>query len=432
VALTSTQDAIAKGNGVSATPTGASGCTLPINTGLINVDVSCGTASAATDASGNPTATGSGDVAGVSVNLSLSSVLGQLLGGLPSAGSLCASAPAASTSAGSGSGALDATLSGLLSTVNKILPTQLNPTSVAGGTDAAGACSIIGGLLTQLGGTSGVGALVTGLLNTVLGLTGGNAATVSPLSITVGGSTSSVSTSNGVVTDSVVQQPVDINLFGFADLKVAPTTASVALNLSTGQVTPACNAGLVSYSTGGGLPNFINIPAINGLVDQLLTILGSVSKTLETTLDNLLGDLINYTPGAPNLFTCKTTGPGTTASASVGILNLGILDNLLGTGIDGVDVSAGDVSVSGSATTATPAVTTAAATPAPPAINPAPAAATAVPNVTTVHTGEFWSGSLPIILLTGMGLAGVMLIGRRRIFSVARSMNSIARRRGGQ
>jgi hypothetical protein len=31
-----------------------------------------------------------------------------------------------------------------------------------------------------------------------------------------------------------------------------------------------------------------------------------------------------------------------------------------------------------------------------------------------------------------MGLAGAMLIGRRRLLSVARSMNHIARRRGGQ
>ncbi len=55
-----------------------------------------------------------------------------------------------------------------------------------------------------------------------------------------------------------------------------------------------------------------------------------------------------------------------------------------------------------------------------------------VPNVTTVHTGEFWSGTLPIILLAGMGLAGIMLIGRRRFFSVACLINPIARRRGGQ
>jgi hypothetical protein len=49
-----------------------------------------------------------------------------------------------------------------------------------------------------------------------------------------------------------------------------------------------------------------------------------------------------------------------------------------------------------------------------------------------VHTGEFWSGTLPIVLLVGMGLAGALLIGRRRILSVARSINinPLTRRRG--
>jgi hypothetical protein len=51
--------------------------------------------------------------------------------------------------------------------------------------------------------------------------------------------------------------------------------------------------------------------------------------------------------------------------------------------------------------------------------------------VTLVHTGEFWAGPLPIILLSGMGLAGMLLIGRRRIFSVARPLPLITRRRGG-
>jgi hypothetical protein len=54
-----------------------------------------------------------------------------------------------------------------------------------------------------------------------------------------------------------------------------------------------------------------------------------------------------------------------------------------------------------------------------------------VPNVTTVHTGELWSGSRPVIL-AGMGLAGALLIGRRRIVAVARSINPLTRRRASQ
>ena len=143
VALDSTQDAVANGAGKTGTPSTPQNCTLPINTGLINVDVSCGSASASEDANGNPTASGTGSLANVSISLSLTSVLQQLLGGsLPAASSICGGVPAASTTAGSNTSQLSSTVQGLLNTVNGILPAgqSLNPTSVAGGSDlAAGA-----------------------------------------------------------------------------------------------------------------------------------------------------------------------------------------------------------------------------------------------------------------------------------------------------
>ena len=436
-ALDSTQDAVANGAGKTGTPSTPQNCTLPINTGLINVDVSCGSASASEDANGNPTASGTGSLANVSISLSLTSVLQQLLGGsLPAASSICGGVPAATTTAGSNTSQLSSTVQGLLNTVNGILPAgqNLNPTSVAGGSDLAGGCSVLGGLLTQIGaagGSSPVSGIVTGILDQVLGLTGGNAVSVQPLSIDLGGSTTAVSTSGNVVTDSVTQHAVDVNLFGLADLQVAPTTAAVALDRSTGTVTPSCNAGLVSYSTNGSLPTFVNITQLNALVSQILTALGSSGSALSSALGALLTGIISYNPDG-NLLTCDTSAPGTTASAKVGVLNLGLLTGLMG----GVGLNVGDVSVSGSSTVATPAVATAATTATPaaavPAATPAAAAApAAVPNVTSVHTGEFWAGPLPIILMAGMGLGGLMLIGRRRIASVARSLSPIARRRGG-
>ncbi len=102
LAATSTQDAVAKGDGVTATPTGSSACAVPLDSGLLNVNVSCGTASASEDGSGNPTASGTGSLANVSISLSLTDVLQSLLGGsLPSASSVCNDAPAASSTAGS-------------------------------------------------------------------------------------------------------------------------------------------------------------------------------------------------------------------------------------------------------------------------------------------------------------------------------------------
>jgi hypothetical protein len=431
-----TSDAVAKGNGVTATPTGGNSCTLPVNLGIVNVDVSCGTATASEDATGNPTASGSGSLAGVSVNLSLSSLLG--LGS--AAGTLCSGVSAANGTGGAGLGSLTGTLGSLLTPVNGLLAGLglggLNGSTVNSSSTSTGVCSLLGGLLNTLSGSTtnsaGLGIL-SGLLNGLLGLAGGNSTIgLQPLSINVGGSTTSVTTSGNVVTDAVTQKAAEINLFGLADLQVTPTTASVALDRSTGIVTPSCQAGVLSFSTASGLQQFLSLPP--GVLSQLNSLLGQLSNTLNSltsALSTLIGDLLQYSETG-NLMSCDVSAPGPTAHADVSIANAGLLSGLLSAADGGVRLAVGDVSASGSATTATPAVTTAAATPAAPAANPAAAAPTAVPNVTTVHTGEFWSGSLPIILLTGMGLAGVMLIGRRRIFSVARSMNSIARRRGGQ
>ena len=432
LAATSTQDAVAKGNGVTATPTGSSACAVPVDSGLLNVNVSCGTASASEDGNGNPTASGTGSLANVSISLSLTDVLQSLLGGsLPSASSVCNDAPAASSTAGSNTNPLSPAVESVLGTANSILPPNLalNATSVAGGSDVTGECSVLSGLLTQLDAASAsspVTGLVSGILNQLLGLTGGHAATVQPLTIDLGGSTSSVSTSGNVVTDSVTQHAVDVNLFGFADLQVAPTTASVALDRSTGTVTPSCNAGVVSYSTNGSLPTFVNITQLTGLVNQILTEVGA-SSALSSALGSLLSGIIDYNPDG-NLLTCDTSAPGTTASAKVGVLNLGLLSAVEG----GVGLNVGDVDVTGSSTVATPAVATSPSSPTPatPAAVVAPAPA-AVPNVTSVHTGEYWAGTLPIILMAGMGLAGLLLTGRRRVASFARSLNPTNRRRGG-
>ncbi len=433
LASSSTQDAVASGNGVTASPTGSSACPIPLNTPLIDVDVTCGSASASVDGNGNPTANGAGSLAKVSISLSLTDFLQSLIGGsLPSASSVCDDVPAASGTAGSNSSPLPSSVQSLLGTVNGILPANLalNPSSVAGGSSLSGECSVLSGLLSQLdaaGGTSPVTGLVTGILNQVLGLTGSNAAALEPLIIQLGGSTSSVSTSGNVVTDSVTQNTLEVNLFGLADLQVAPTTAAVALDRSTGTVTPSCNAGLVSYSTSGSLPTFVNITQLTSLVNEILAQAGA-SSALGSALGSLLTGIIDYNPDG-NLLTCDTSAPGTTASAKVGVVNVGLLSALEG----GIGLNVGDVSATGSSTNATPAVATSPATPATPATPAAVpvAAPAAVPGVTTVHTGEFWAGTLPVFLLAGMGLAGLLLIGRRRVASLARSLSSPLRRRGG-
>ena len=282
-ALHSTQEAVAHGSGVTATPTGASGCTIPLNAGIINVDVSCGTASASEDASGNPTATGTGSLANVSVSLTLSNVLQNFMGvaNLSSVSGICSGVSAAKTTGGSNTTGLDSTLTSLLGSANGLLGgVPLVGSSVAAGSDTTGACSIIGGLLNSVSGSSsGAGLTVlTGILNQLLGLAGGNAAAIAPLTINIGGSTTAVSTNGNVVTDSTEQRAIEVNLFGLADLQVAPTTASVALDRTTGVVTPSCNAGVLSYSAGSGAQQFLNLTA---LTSTLNTLLGQLSSTLD-------------------------------------------------------------------------------------------------------------------------------------------------------
>jgi hypothetical protein len=48
-----------------------------------------------------------------------------------------------------------------------------------------------------------------------------------------------------------------------------------------------------------------------------------------------------------------------------------------------------------------------------------------------MHTGEYWPGTAPVFVLAGTSLAGLLLIGRRRIVSLVRSFSSSNRRRGG-
>jgi hypothetical protein len=341
---------------------------------------------------------------------------------------------AASTTGGASTGGLTGPLGTLIGTVNGLLSglslPGLNGSTVNSSSTTAGACSLLGGVLNDVTGAGGNAAglgILSGILNQLLGVTGGNGVGISPLTVDLGGSTTAVSTNGNVVTDSVEQHAVDINLFGLADLQVAPTTAAVALDRSTGVVTPSCNAGVVSYSVASGVQQFLQLGSLTQLVNNILAQLSGALNNLTSALSGLIGELLAYNPTG-NLLNCSVSAPGATAHATVGVANAGLLTGLMG----GIGLNVGDVTVSGSATTATPAaVTTSAATPAAPAAAPA-AAPTAVPNVTTVHTGEFWSGSLPIILLVGMGLAGAMLIGRRRILGAARSINPIARRRSGQ
>src|SRR6202042_3622974 len=101
-----------------------------------------------------------------------------------------------------------------------------------------------------------------------------------------------------------------------------------------------------------------------------------------------------------------TPGQGS-GSAQAGDVELDLLTGISG----GIDLNLVTSQRSADGAPAAPALPA----PVPPAAAPAAAAPSVVPNVTSVHTGEFWAGPLPIVLLVGMGLTGLLLVARRRI-----------------
>jgi hypothetical protein len=190
VLISTTQRASTSGINGTGTPTPSTACLLPLNLGLIDADVACGTASATTDGLGFPTATGEGYLGKVTVSLDLDQLgLGGLLG-TGTVGDLCGTS---STSTGT-TAVPQSIVSGLLGSVNTLLGgvgDGLLPTSILSSSSStgplSGVCSILSGLTGELG---GVGGLLSGLTGT------------SPLlSITLGDSTSNVSSTDAAGSD---------------------------------------------------------------------------------------------------------------------------------------------------------------------------------------------------------------------------------------
>jgi hypothetical protein len=435
-----TQKAVQNGANGSVAPGAACVANLPLV--LVTITVGCGNASAS-EANGKPTAEGDGSILGGSVNLTLGSALSGMGIALPSLSNApCAgvSTPAASSTPGSNTAPLTGAASSLLGTVTSItsalkLPTLL-PSTVSTDSPTDSTCSILGGLANEINGVPVLGPLVAGLvngtsLNSVMG--------TSLLSVSAVESKSTVATGtnngDGTETASAIGDALDVNvLSGTLDIKVVPAVASATVDTTTGTTTENCTPGLIQVTVNNGTPNLVSLQPLGTALNQLLSALEA------TALQPLLDALLSVpAPGVLNCDAPVSSGP-TSTSVTGGIANLELLPVAGAGGLLGVSVN--DVSASASATTAnsspstspssTPTATPAASATAPAvAAAAAPAAASTVPGVTSVHTGEFWAGPLPIILLSGMGLAGMLLIGRRRIFSVVRSLPLITRRRGG-
>ena len=432
-----TTTAVATASGKGATKSATPACLTPaIDAQVVVVNVGCGNASATEDASGNPTASGDGAVANIQVDLPV--------GGLSSSPCSATSVPAATPGPTNDVSQLTAPVQNMLGAVNQALASLPTPapalTNVADPNDQSNSsCSVLEGLLAPLDAAipSSAGSVKT-LLDTLVAA-GGHTASIPPLlNITAAGSKSAVSNSTNsagdhTVTASASTGSLDVNVMGgMLDLTVTPTTNTVTLDEATGQANTHCDVGLISVAQ-GSTDQFVSLLPLGSAIETLLTQLD------QTPLAQLLTALIGAPPAQnPDVLSCSPAGDQSGSSVSqtggdVSGLHVLPVAALAPDGLIGLDL--GTTTVSASSTTATPAVATSANTATPaatPAAAPAPAATPGVvPNVTSVHTGEYWAGTLPIILMAGMGLAGLLLIGRRRLVSLARSLNPINRRRGG-
>lgn len=434
--LDTTQKAIQQGDGTTAKGPVCVG-TVPAAP-LATIGVGCGNASA-TEASGNPTAEGDGSILDASaLNITMGNALNAMGISLPT-GSPCAgtSAPAASSSPGSGSSSLPAPAASLLDTANTIISTlklpTLNPTTVSQNSPQDSTCSILGGLANQVSIVPVLGPLVGGLvtgnsnaLNTAMG--------TSLLDVTAVEAKSTVTTSTNSSGDTVETaysrgDTLGVNILGgMLDIKVVPAVATATVDRTTGKASSSCTPGLVQVTVNNGTPNIVSLQPLGDALNQILDQLEA--SALKPLLDALL-----QVPD-PGILSCDApvnSAAGDSSSVTGGIFNATLIP---AAGMPGglLTLKVNDVTASASSTSATPTspATSPSQTPsATPAANPVPAAPAAVPNVTSVHTGEFWAGTLPIILMIGMALAGSLLIGRRKVMALARNFPLINRRGGG-
>jgi hypothetical protein len=291
------------------------------------------------------------------------------------------------------------------------------------------------GSLPQITFGSGLSALTTPISSTTTPTVTSLLGPVQTLLNTVNSSAgAALPTPAGVALNALIADLENISRSGAADL------VTVHLGTSTSTIDTSNNSAGDTIETANTTTTGTSIDLLPGLVggSPLATItLGHNSAT--TTVDRTTGAVAasddpsavsvtvagvpvsigqgtGQTPilaGTPLASTIQIGGGSATPGQGSGSAQAGSVELNLLTGISGgihLDLASSRTSADDApaATTIAAPVTQAAAPP--------------VPNVTTVHTGEFWAGPLPIILLAGMGLAGLVLVARRRITSSARTL----------
>lgn len=457
-ALTETQSATVSSDGTSQTKsnTCSQGGGLPGGLPIgVSLGLACASASAALSAANLPTGAASGGLAALNVSVSgllnqilssggdqlfsaLQQVLGQLNGTplgtgtttCPSVASSGSSGSSSSSSSGAGgssssgsSGSPLSTLLGTLSSPGSPLSTLLGSLGLGSGTSGnplsgltgagSGSSAAAGVLGNLLGGLCQTLTNVENVVKSVpvpqtlvvnLGPASASIAGTSPTSATATahGSTADIQILPGVGCDASTLTACVTDPSAYAvplvEIKVAPASSTDTFNGTTWTPTGSGSVATVDLNI-PGFAQTISIAA--GQSQDLLA-----GTPLETVID---------------LGSASTSGTTSTANgATVDLLkgvNGGILLNL------GSTTSTGTTAAVTPSTQA--AVSCTASGTCPPApVTPVTQAAVAP---TSVHTGEFWAGSLPF--LAGLGSFGALLIGWPRLRRTAAMGRLLARSR---
>jgi hypothetical protein len=296
------------------------------------------------------------------------------------------------------------------------------------------------GSLPQITLGSGLSALTAPISSTVSStvttLLGPVQTALSTVNSTAG---AALPTTGGISLNTLISDLEHISLSGVADL------ATVDLGTSTSSITTATNSAghVIETATTTTTGTTINLlPGLLGGSPLATVTVGHNSAT--TAVDRTtgavtasddpsdvsvtiagqtisIGEGTGPTPilaGTPLASTIEVGGGSATPGQGSGSAQAGDVELNLLTGVEGgidLDLVTSQTSADGAAAATSPITAT-------PAATPIAAAPSVVPNVTTVHTGEYWAGTLPIVLVAGMGLAGLILVARRRLASAARSL----------
>lgn len=247
-------------------------------------------------------------------------------------------------------------------------------------------------------------------LGTVLGLVAAaaNTSLTSLVSASIGSSTSTVSATATTTTAKGEGSGSQLNLLtglgagggALLTISVGQAGTTVTLDRTTGQVTASDTPAVVSVTLSSPVTGTQSYPIAPGTSQTFLS-----GTPLQTTVAAGSGT--------------ATSGAGKGSASADGVT----IDALQGIGAStptgtnggvGIDLTSSSATATGTA----PVVTTVASTPPP---------APVVTGATTVHTGEYWAGSLPILLLGLSMFLGLALIARRRLLLVAHHMIHLAR-----